>query len=410
MSNSHRDALAGMLKAFVRRSQHVGAPGGPLAGWSVALKDNIDVAGDIVEVGSRFFAGRRAAMTASAAQRLLDAGATLDGRTPLVELCFGSYGLNEYAGTALNPWDARVQRAPGGSSAGSAVAVAARLVRAALGSDTAGSIRMPAALCGITGFKPTMGRVPLDGVFPLAPGYDSIGPMAIDAADCASLMAVLAADPSLSALAPTTEGRVAVLPQRFWPVEVAPAVRSALEAAADVFADIGFEVAEASSAPNLAALTQRAGMLIAAAAWQVLRPYFEENEKEFGQALRERLHAARQLAPETIEAASSARAADAAEFTQWAAGFDVLLLPSVACTAPALTNVQERNSTLGHFTRWVNHVGGCAISLPAGFDAQGLPVAIQLVARGGEDSTALAIAQAFQRVTDWHTRRPDLSV
>jgi aspartyl-tRNA(Asn)/glutamyl-tRNA(Gln) amidotransferase subunit A len=400
--------LASALGAFVRRPVHAGAPSGPLAGWSVALKDNIDVAGDTVEIGSRVFRGRRATSTATVAQRLADAGATLDGRTQLVELCFGSYGLNDYSGTALNPWDARVERAPGGSSSGSAVAVAARLVRAALGSDTAGSIRMPAALCGITGFKPTFGRVPLDGVFPLAHGYDSVGPMAVDAEDCAALMGVIAADPTLH-VGPARRGRVAVLPERLWPMEAAAAVREAAARAADVFASLGFETEHVCAAPDFAALTKQAGTLIAAGAWQILKPYFESREEAFGPALRDRMHLARQLDPGDIADATAARALATQSFESWARGFDVLLMPTVGATAPVLAEVREHASTLGHFTRWVNHVGGCAISLPAGFDANGLPVGIQLVGRSGGDATVLGIAQAFQEATDWHRREPDLA-
>jgi aspartyl-tRNA(Asn)/glutamyl-tRNA(Gln) amidotransferase subunit A len=406
-STSERDALAAVLKAFVRPSRHAGAATGPLAGWTVALKDNIDVAGDVVEVGTRLFAGRRAPATASAAQRLLDAGATLDGRTQLVELCFGSFGINDYTGTALNPWDGRTPRAPGGSSGGSAVAVAARLVRAALGSDTAGSIRMPAALCGVTGFKSSFGKVPTDGVFPLAPGYDSVGPIALDAADCAALMAVLAADPSLAAPVLPASPRIAVLPQRLWPAEVQPAVQQALAAAAGVLSGLGFEVSEMGDAPDFAALNQQAGVLVAAGAWQVLREHFERRESDFGPAMRDRMLAARQITADAVQAASRAREEASQAFDAWSSRFDALLLPTVGCTAPALADVQERGTTLGHFTRWVNHVGGCAISLPAGFDHQGLPVAVQLVGRGGSDGAVLALGQAFQKATHWHTRAPD---
>ncbi len=401
--------LADALHAFVRRARHHGTPLGPLAGWTVALKDNIDVVGDIVEMGSRAFAGRRAIVTASLAQRLLDAGAALDGRTQLVELCFGSFGVNAYSGTAVNPWDARVPRVPGGSSAGSAVAVAGRLVRAAIGSDTAGSIRMPAALCGITGFKPTHGSIPLDGVFPLAPSYDSVGPMATDAADCAALMAVLAADPAFMAVSPASIGRIAVLPRRDWPVDTAPAVWDAVDRAVATFTDLGFEVSQASAALDLAALTRQAGVLIAAEAWQALRPHFEGREAAFGLELRERLEAARQLNPEIIAVVEKERVAATHAYVRWSSDFDVLLLPTVAMTAPAISDARERGSTLGHFTRWVNHVGGCAISLPAGFDEQGLPVAIQLVGCGGADTVVLSMAQAFQRATDWHRRTPDLA-
>lgn len=150
-------------------------------------------------------------------------------------------------------------------------------------------------------------------------------------------------------------------------------------------------------------------MLIAAGAWQVLRPWFEQRPEAFGAALRERLIAARQLAPEEVQAAAHARAVETRDFDRWAQSFDVLLLPTVGESAPAVASLQERGSTLGHFTRWVNHVGGCAISLPAGFDEQGLPVAVQLVGRGGADARVLAVAMAFQEATDWHRRRPDLS-
>ena len=137
------------------------------------------------------FSARRATRTATAVQRLLDAGACIVGHTQMVELAFGGWGINAALGTPRNPWDGRTVRVAGGSSSGSAVAVAARMVPGALGSDTAGSIRMPAALCGITGLKTSFGLIPEDGVFPLAPSYDSVGPMAQTADDCALLFEVL---------------------------------------------------------------------------------------------------------------------------------------------------------------------------------------------------------------------------
>lgn len=137
-----------------------------------------------------------------------------------------------------------------------------------------------------------------------------------------------------------------------------------------------------------------------------LREDFERRESDFGPALRDRMHAARQITTQAVAENTEARERAARAFDAWAEGFDALLLPTVGCTAPALADVQERGTTLGHFTRWVNHVGGCAISLPAGFDAQGLPVPVQLVGRGGSDATILALAQAFQAATDWHARVP----
>jgi aspartyl-tRNA(Asn)/glutamyl-tRNA(Gln) amidotransferase subunit A len=410
MTGMNPDELAGALRAFVRMPVHTGAADGPLAGWTIALKDNIDVAGDVVEVGARLFTGRRATATATAARRLLAAGATLSGRTQLVELCFGSWGINDYTGTAVNPWDARVQRVPGGSSGGSAVAVAARLVRAALGSDTAGSIRMPASLCGVTGLKSTFGAVPTDGVFPLAPSYDSVGPLAVTAADCAAVHSVLAADPALARQGPARGGRIAVLPEGCWPVPVEPAVAQAVGAAAAEFAARGFELVPADDPPDLAALTQQAGVLVAHEAWKVLRADFRRKRESFGADMQRRMRAARELSDDAIAQAWSGRLEATRAFDRWARGFDALLLPVVGCSAPPVSQVQDRGSTLGHFTRWVNHVGGCALSLPGGFDDQGLPVGIQLVGRGGQDATVLGLGQAFQEGTGWHERVPELAV
>jgi aspartyl-tRNA(Asn)/glutamyl-tRNA(Gln) amidotransferase subunit A len=397
--------LARALRPFVRPVLHTGSDAGPLAGWTIALKDNIDVAGDLVEVGAPVLRGRRAPGTAPVVRRLLDAGAMIAGRTRVVELCWGSWGLNEHCGMARNPWDAGRERVPGGSSAGSAVAVAARLVRAALGSDTAGSIRMPSALCGITGFKPTWDTVPREGLVPLAPGYDSVGPMAVTAQDCAAVYAVMATTP----VAPVVAcGRIAVLPPESWPVEVEPAVQQALRAAADALRDAGFELVSAPPALDLAALTQEAGVLIAAQAWNQLGERFQADPTLFGQALQRRFATARDQSPADVQRAREARITAAADFGHWMAHIDALLMPTVPCVAPLAQGINESGSTLGHFTRWVNHVGGCAISLPAGVDPQGMPVAIQLVGTHGADDRVLGIAQYFQQITGWHRLLPPL--
>lgn len=401
-------SLENILRPFVSYSTHSGAAQGPLAGWSIALKDNIDIAGDVVQIGTRLFENRRANATATAAQRLMQAGATLSGRTQLVELCFGSWGLNAFTGDAVNPWDAKVHRAPGGSSAGSAVAVAAGFVRAALGTDTAGSIRMPAALCGVSGFKPTHGLVPLDGVFPLAPSYDSIGPIAASAADCAQVMAVLANDPSLGTPELLGTPRIACLPRKSWPVDVEPAVEKAFDDGIRTLKALGFAVNWAEDVPDFQSWTQHAGVLIAHECWQVLQPYFESHPQLLGPGIRQRLENARDLDPELVMAAQAARLHAQAVFDTWSSGFDALLLPTVRCVAPPVVQVRGSNASLGEFTRWVNHVAGCALAMPAGFDAQGLPVSLQLVGRGHADAQVLAIGMAFQTASHWHLRRPDL--
>jgi aspartyl-tRNA(Asn)/glutamyl-tRNA(Gln) amidotransferase subunit A len=405
------DRLNKALRAFVRvgptKQQPSGAEG-PLHGWNIAIKDCFDLAGEIASVGTPMFSARRATRTATAVQRLLDAGACIVGHTQMVELAFGGWGINAALGTPRNPWDGRTVRVAGGSSSGSAVAVAARMVTAALGSDTAGSIRMPAALCGITGLKTSFGLIPEDGVFPLAPSYDSVGPMAQTADDCALLFEVMTGT-SLAPM-PTPSGlRIAVFDSAAYPVPVEPAVQRALDEAANTFVRFGAHLSKTSPPFALSDLTRDAGTLIGAEAWNVHRTRFENDPSAFGADLQRRFEQARKVASGTIATARAARVEASERFGRWLAADEVLLLPTVHCSAPALDSVDERASPLGQFTRWVNHVGGCALSLPAGFDALGLPVAIQLVGQAGTEARLLALGSAFQQATDWHRRVPDLA-
>ena len=379
------ERLQPALHAFVSHGPRLLVPivpgGGPLDDTTLALKDCFDVAGELVGAGTAALAHRRAACTASVVQRLVRAGALVVGRTQMVELAFGGWGLNAVLGTPRNPWDGRVARLTGGSSSGSAVAVAAGMVRAALGSDTAGSIRMPAALCGITGFKPSAGKVPVDGVVPLARADSVAG------------------------------WRVARLAAASYPVPVEPAVEQELATAAQVFEQpLGARVVESTAPLAIARLTRDAGTLISAEAWHAHHALFEDGElaPAFGAELRRRMAQASQLDAQMVNAVREQRLDDARAFDAWRSDCDALLLPTVSRTAPAMAEVDESTPPLGQFTRWVNHVGGCAISLPAGLDAQGLPLAIQLVARAGAEARLLALACAYQRATDWHRREPDL--
>jgi aspartyl-tRNA(Asn)/glutamyl-tRNA(Gln) amidotransferase subunit A len=404
------DRLNKALNAFVRVGPN-GQPAvteGPLHGWNIAIKDCFDLAGEIASVGTPMFSARRATRTATAVQRLLDAGACIVGHTQMVELAFGGWGINAALGTPRNPWDGRTVRVAGGSSSGSAVAVAARMVPAALGSDTAGSIRMPAALCGITGLKTSFGLIPEDGVFPLAPSYDSVGPMAQTADDCALLFEVMTGT-SLAPMPAPSGCRIAVFDSAAYPVPVEPAVQRALDEAANTFVRLGAHLSKSSPPFALADLTRDAGTLIGAEAWNVHRMRFENDPSAFGADLRRRFEQARVTDSGVIAAARAARVEAGERFRRWLPAEEVLLLPTVHCSAPALDSIDERASPLGQFTRWVNHVGGCALSLPAGFDALGLPVAIQLVGQAGTEARLLTLGSAFQQATDWHRRVPDLA-
>ena len=403
------DRLNNALHAFVRvgpTKQPSGAEG-PLHGWNIAIKDCFDLAGEIASVGTPMFSARRATRTGTAVQRLLDAGARIVGHTQMVELAFGGWGINAALGMPRNPWDGRIVRVAGGSSSGSAVAVAARMVMAALGSDTAGSIRMPAALCGITGLKTTFSLIPEDGMFPLAPSYDSVGPMAQTADDCARLFEVLTGT-TLTPMQAPSGWRISVFDSAAYPVPVEPAVQRALDEAVNTFVRLGAHLGKVSPHFALAHLTRDAGTLIGAEAWNVHRTRFENDPSAFGADLQRRFAQARAADTGTITVARAARVDASERFRRWLPTDEVLLLPTVHCSAPALDSVDERGSPLGQFTRWVNHVGACALTLPAGFDALGLPVAIQLVGQAGTEARLLALGSAFQQATDWHRRVPDL--
>src|SRR5450432_2845905 len=188
------EAIAGAEAADLQR--RAGLARGPLHGLPIALKDLLHIEGRATTAGSKSWRGRIATETATAVERLLAAGMIPLGKTHMVEFAFGGWGRNEPMGAPWNPWDTHTQRVAGGSSSGSAVAVAAGLAPAAVGSDTGGSIRIPSALCGLTGLKPTYGLVSLAGVFPLATTLDSLGPLAHDVDDVALLTAAMAgADP-----------------------------------------------------------------------------------------------------------------------------------------------------------------------------------------------------------------------
>jgi len=287
----YRDsALAAAREAD--RERKAGTLRGPLHGLPIALKDLFHIRGRATSAGSRSRPHGVADNTATAVQQLIAAGMIALGKTHLVEFAFGGWGCNEPMGAPWNPWDTTTHRVAGGSSSGSAVAVAAALAPAAIGSDTGGSIRIPAALCGLTGFKPTYGLISLAGVFPLATTLDSVGPLARSVDDAALLLkamagpdprdvaslaapridfeAVLAAEPDVNGL------RITALPiEHFsWPVE--PSVLAAREAAIATLGDLGAKIDEARPPFDLGDVMVRNGRIIATEAYAFHRHYIAD--------------------------------------------------------------------------------------------------------------------------------------
>jgi aspartyl-tRNA(Asn)/glutamyl-tRNA(Gln) amidotransferase subunit A len=403
-----------------------GRPGGPLHGVPYALKDLYDTAGVRTTGGSRLFADRVPAADATVVRRLAEAGAIVLGKLNMVEFAYGPEGLNAHYGDARNPWDPAAHRMAGGSSSGSGVAVAAGLAPGALGSDTGGSIRIPASLCGITGLKPTYGRVSRAGVLPLAWSMDHVGPMTRTAADCALMLGVMAgydpADASTSvlpvpdyaaALTGEVKGlRVGLLGGVFRE-GAAPAVRAAVEAAAATLAEAGAVVDEVTLArTDLVAAASLA--IVGAEALAYHAPLLRSRAAEYDPDIARRLRAGAFIGGAHYVRAQQVRALGRDEIDAALSRRDVLLAPSTPITAPTL---DERQVTVGdgpldvraallRFTRPFNLSGHPACALPCGFTVGGLPIGMQLVGRPFDEATVLRAADAFQRRTDFHARRP----
>jgi aspartyl-tRNA(Asn)/glutamyl-tRNA(Gln) amidotransferase subunit A len=385
----------------------------------VALKDLLEVEGFPTGVGSALWKTRVSATTAAVVRHLLAAGMVPLGKTHMVEFAFGTWGTNPHLGTPWNPWDLATHRVPGGSSSGSGVAVAAGLAPAAIGSDTGGSVRIPAALNGITGLKTSGGLISTEGAFPLSTTLDTIGPMTRSAADAALLAAAMLGDGAaardFAALAAREPGaslagvRIAVLPAGQFPVAVEPDVAAAVETAAGMLRALGAEVAERRFPFDFDDLMRRNGQLIAAEAWAVHRAYVEDERLPIGPGVRCRVLGGKAIpAADYIDALAHRRAARR-QWIEWMQSCDALLTPTVPMAACPLEAVDETATPLASFTRAGNYLDACALSLPAGFTRQGLPVGAQLLGRPGTDAALLGIGIEFQQATDWHRRTPDLA-
>lgn len=396
-----------------------GLPLGPLDGVPVALKDLLEVEGHPTGVGSALWPERVSTTTAAVVRHLLAAGMVPLGKTHMVEFAFGTWGTNPHLGAPQNPWDLATHRVPGGSSSGSGVAVAAGLAPAAIGSDTGGSVRIPAALNGITGLKTSGGLIDTAGAFPLSATLDTLGPMTRSSADAALLTAAMLGDgPAARAFAdlvapegdaPLAGMRIARLPADQYPLAVEPAVAAAVDAAVQVLQALGATVRERRLPFAFDDLMRRNGQLIGAEAWAVHRAYIEDERLPVGAGVRRRVLGGKSIsAADYIDALAHRRAA-CREWIAWMESSDALLTPTVPMAATPLDAVDESVTPMASFTRAGNYLDACGLSLPAGLTDAGLPLGVQLLGRSGTDAALLRIGIAFQRATDWHRRTPDLA-
>jgi aspartyl-tRNA(Asn)/glutamyl-tRNA(Gln) amidotransferase subunit A len=396
---------------------------GPLAGIPVAVKDLLAVRGVVRSNGSAAFAGSAPEdADAAAVSRLRAAGAVILGTTQMHELAYGPTGVNLALGTPANPWDEG--RVPGGSSSGSGVAVAMRLVPAALGSDTGGSIRVPASYCGISGLKPTYGRVSRGGVTPLAWTLDHVGPMARSVRDLALLLQVLAghdrADGTSARLPvpnyaaglerPLRGLRVGV-PRHFCCALLDGEVGAAFE---DVLRDLGAGGAVVGDValPALGHAGAALGAVILAEARAGLRPLLGKRIERVSPEIRIYLELGKLVTAGHYLAAQRLRTRLYEEMRAALAGADLLAMPTTPMPAPRVNELQVRlgDSEMGaleaicRLTGPINLTGLPALAVPCGFTRAGLPIGLQLVGRPFAEADLLAAGDAYQRATGWHLR------
>ncbi|MEQ8967520.1 MAG: amidase [Azospirillaceae bacterium] len=361
---------------------------GPLQGIPVALKDLIDVAGQPSGYGSASADPILPARSASLARSLVNAGMILIGKTHMTEYAYGSWGTNRHRGTPWNPVDRQVHRVPGGSSSGSAVAVAGGLVPAAIGTDSGGSVRIPAALCGLVGYKPVRGTIPLDGVLALSPSMDVAGPICRSVADAALVLDALRGRPARPRPGPRAadlEGlRVGTLAAAELEAMDA-AVVAAYRAALGRLAEAGAYVREAPLPGPFTEAAASVGTILSVESFAIHRDRLEAAGRAMDPAVLARIRAGGEVAAADYHALLLEREADMARFDPVFADIDVLVTPTVTAPAAPVAEVDEAASPMSRISRVSNWLDLPSLALPCGRTGGGLPLSLQIVGpRDGE--------------------------
>ena len=406
------EALAAQVPASEERSAHL------LRGIPIAIKDLFDTAGVRTTAGSKFFADHVPEEDAFVVEKLKQAGAVIMGKTNTHEIALGVTGDNPHFGTARNPWDPA--RVPGGSSSGSAIAVATGMALGALGTDTGGSIRIPASLCGVVGLKPTFGRVSLRGVFPLSWNLDHVGPLTKSVKDAALLLQLMAVydplDPAsvkmlrgdyLNHLDDPVKGRkIAFATGKF--IEMSdPEVLEMVRKTADIFQSFGCEVQEVDmSWLRDAALANK--LMTQSDGAAVHRERLREHPEMFGEDIRRRLEDGANTSSTDYILARRTQTEMKKRFEQFFEEYDFVITPTTPIAAPTIEghDAVEQAARLTRFTAPFNLTGLPALSVPCGFTKEGLPIGLQIVSRLWGEFKVLNLGHAFEQATEWHQRQP----
>src|SRR3990172_8003352 len=399
---------------------------GPLHGVPVALKDLIYTRGIRTTAGSKILADFVPDFDATVVEKLRAAGAVLVGKAALHEFAYGITNENPHYGPTLNPWN--TGRVPGGSSGGSGVAVATGMCYGAIGTDTGGSIRIPASFCGIVGLKPTRGRVSLHGVYPLGCTLDHVGPMARHVVDVGLLYQIISGfdpkdefseDHALGeiALKKSLKGLRVGVPANYFFDTLQPQVETLVRKAVGVMEELGAEAVPVT-VPGIAEVTAANLTLLAVEAFTVHQDHMASRSGDIGADVRKRLEGGREISGVDYVKAHLTRMRVRRELQELFGEVSVILTPTTPLTAfplsgaasQALSQNDDKTVKLRaastQFLRGFNATGHPALSVCCGFDSEGLPAGLQIVGGLWDEATVLHVGYAYEQATDWHHRFP----
>ena len=389
---------------------------GALAGIPIAIKDLFETKGIRTTAGSKFFKDYIPTADAAVVKKLKDEGAVVMGKTNTHEIALGVTTANPHFGICHNPWD--LSRIPGGSSGGSAVAIATGMALAALGTDTGGSIRIPAALCGVTGLKPTFGRVSVRGVFPLSWNLDHVGPLTRTVADAALILQVIAGydpDDVYSINMPTEnyskniekgiKGMSIALAIGDYVEDSDPQILDAVQQTARVFEKAGAKVENVDISFLLAA-AQANSLKTPADGATYHQQRLAEHPDWFGPDVRHRLETGRNFTSTEYSNARRTQSEMKHRLGRFFEQYEFLLLPTTPIAAPLIegNDAVEQARRLTRFTAPFNLTGLPAISIPCGYTKEGLPIGLQIVSRAWNEAGVLLAGRSYERETGWGTR------
>lgn len=379
-----------------------------LLGLPLAVKDLFDIEGLPTRAGSNSTSDAPAKSTAFCVQKLIDAGANIIGKTHTVEFAFGGWGTNSVMGTPWNPWDLDVHRVPGGSSSGSAVAVASGMATAALGTDTGGSVRTPASYCGLVGTKTSSGLISKSGVFPLCPTHDTVGTLTRNVRGAAMMLSALVGPdpddkltlsaPKINFLSPLDAGvdglKIALLEQ----AELQAADKEILQLfgkAGHILEEAGASLSEHKLPMALTGYLETGGRLMSAESYASLGAMLEQEDCPVAPEIKTRILGGASISKTEYEEMLEVRRRAQTTFLSGFEGYDAMIMPTCSSTAIPVAEVDE-TAIVTPFGRFVNYLDLAAISVPMGICSDGLPTGLQIVVRKFDDALALQIAQVIE--------------